>query len=138
MQINTIFINKIQVKEIEDCITLNTPYETCGILTGIKNKENLFIKEIFFMENMEKSSIKFRMDEDRLLEIYSTAESKNQSVIGILHSHPSEALPSKTDLKYMEINPIPWIIKSTTTNELRCFIYNDTQKYKEINIKIMG
>jgi hypothetical protein len=30
----------------------------------------------------------------------------------------------------MEINPVPWIIKSTITDEMRCFIFDDVLKGK--------
>ena len=34
-------------------------------------------------------------------------------VIGIFHSHPnSDAFPSKTDKKFMQSNPVVWIIYS--------------------------
>ena len=30
----------------------------------------------------------------------------------------------------MEINPVPWIMKSTITDEMRCFIFIDVLKGK--------
>lgn len=135
--IHSIIFKKKQIKEIEDNILLNKPYETCAILSGIKKDSELIVIKMQFMENKDKSEIKFRIDEDRLFKIYTNTESEKLSVIGIFHSHPSPPVPSKTDMKYMEINPIPWIIKSTTTNDIRCFIYREYEKYQEISIKIM-
>jgi hypothetical protein len=30
----------------------------------------------------------------------------------------------------MEVNPIPWLIKSTITEEMRCFIFSDSSRGK--------
>ncbi|MDQ2686199.1 MAG: Mov34/MPN/PAD-1 family protein, partial [Thermoproteota archaeon] len=79
-----------------------------------------------------------------LLEIYKIAEKKGLSVIGVFHSHPSDPIPSETDKVYMQINPVPWIIRSTTTNEMRCFVFGERKKdntndpIEEIRIQIKG
>ena len=70
------------------------------------------------------------MDENELLKIYKYADLLNTSVVGIFHSHPSRPFPSETDKTFMEINPIPWLIKSTITDEIRCFIFSDSSKGK--------
>jgi proteasome lid subunit RPN8/RPN11 len=47
-------------------------------------------------------------------------------------------MPSKTDIKYMELNPVPWIINSTITDETRCYIYDENEGVKEIELRVMG
>jgi len=82
------------------------------------------------VSNKYSSEVSFAMDENELLKIYKYAELSNTSVIGIFHSHPSKPFPSETDKTFMEINPIPWIIKSIITDEMKCFIFIDALKGK--------
>jgi proteasome lid subunit RPN8/RPN11 len=69
--------------------------------------------------------VNFTISPDELILAYSTAEKKGLDVSGIFHSHPSSvAYPSNTDKKYMETNPVPWIIFSNLNNDFRAYIYN--------------
>lgn len=119
----------------------NNPLETCAILLGNRIENKFVVEEIIPVENTESSTIRFNIQEEKLLEIYAYSERTNRAVIGIFHSHPSEAYPSKTDIQFMEINPVPWIIKSTITNQKRCFTLNEStnsnkSKVVEIGISI--
>src|SRR5688572_23813698 len=110
-----------QLLTLDQTTTMSNPQESCALLLG-KKKENVYeIEEVIPMSNRDLSEIRFAMDEDELLKIYKYAELSNTSVVGIFHSHPSKPFPSETDKTFMEINPIPWIIKSTITDEIRCF-----------------
>ena len=55
-------------------------------------------------------------------------------VTRIFHSHPAPAKPSTIDIKYMKINPIPWLILSTTNNELIVFLYDNIIRQLELVI----
>jgi [CysO sulfur-carrier protein]-S-L-cysteine hydrolase len=119
-----------QLLTLDQTTTMSNPQESCALLLG-KKKENVYeIEEVIPMSNRESSEVRFAMDEDELLKIYKYAELSNTSVVGIFHSHPSKPFPSETDKTFMEINPIPWIIKSTITDEIRCFIFSDSSKGK--------
>jgi [CysO sulfur-carrier protein]-S-L-cysteine hydrolase len=119
-----------QLLTLEQTTTMSNPQESCALLLG-KKKENVYeIEEVIPMSNRDLSEVRFAMDEDELLKIYKYAELSNTSVVGIFHSHPSKPFPSETDKTFMEINPIPWIIKSTITDEIRCFIFSDSSKGK--------
>jgi len=44
-------------------------------------------------------------------------------VIGIFHSHPeSEAYPSNTDRKFMQSNPVVWVIYSGINKNFRAYV----------------
>lgn len=119
-----------QLLTLDQTTTMSNPQESCALLLG-KKKENVYeIEEVIPMSNRDLSEVRFAMDEDQLLKIYKYAELSNTSVVGIFHSHPSKPFPSETDKTFMEINPIPWIIKSTITDEIRCFIFSDSSKGK--------
>jgi hypothetical protein len=38
----------------------------------------------------------------------------------------------------MEINPVVWVIYSTTESQLKAFVYDDEEFIKEIDIRITG
>ena len=106
------------LESLDQIASIGNPQESCALLLG-KKKENIYqIEEIIPMSNRDSSEVRFAMDENELIKIYRYAELSNTSVVGIFHSHPSKPFPSETDKTYMEINPIPWIIKSTITDEV--------------------
>lgn len=132
-------LNFTQDRLLDNLVIQNNPLETCAILIGNKIDNKFVVDEIIPVENTESSTIRFNVQEEKLLEIYAYSERINRAVIGIFHSHPSEAYPSITDIQFMEINPVPWIIKSTITNQKRCFTLNEftsSNKSKVVEIGI--
>ena len=105
------------------------PNESCAILFG---KENT-VSDMFLTENIEESPVNFTISNEQLIEGYKMAEEKSLEVVGIFHSHPnSEAFPSNTDRKFMETNPVVWIIYSGVNKDFRAFALE--QEIKEIEI----
>ena len=81
------------------------------------------VLELFLTENIEKSSVKFTISNDQLLQGYQKAAEKQMEVIGVFHSHPeSEAYPSNTDKKFMDINSMAWVIYSGVSREFRAYL----------------
>ena len=95
------------------------PNEACAILFGKDNQ----VLDIFLTENIEKSPLNFTISNKQLIEGYNIAEQKKMEVIGIFHSHPnSDAFPSNTDKKFMQSNPVVWIIYSGINKNFRAFV----------------
>ena len=95
------------------------PNESCAILFGKDNQ----VLDIFLTENIEDSPVNFTISNEQLIEAYKIAEDKKIEVIGIFHSHPnSEAFPSNTDKKFMQSNPVVWIIYSGINKNFKAFI----------------
>jgi len=110
-------------KNLELHANEQNPYEACAILLGNKDEKIWEATEIFLTENIEKSEINFTVSNEQLLEGYKMAEEKGLDVVGIFHSHPkSLPSPSNTDVKFMKGNPIPWIIYSGLTKEMKAYI----------------
>jgi [CysO sulfur-carrier protein]-S-L-cysteine hydrolase len=130
-------IDKKHMMLLNNLSQKNKPLESCAILIGKRKNNQFIITKVIPMKNDEKSNIMFTINEEKLFAVYKKAESMNLSMVGIYHTHPSKPFPSKTDIKYMEINPVPWIINSTITDETKCFIYYDYNGVKEIELKIM-
>ncbi len=134
LELFKIMISREKMLFLENYSRQNKSQESCAILLG-KRKENQFIVlETILMENDQKSNIMFTIDEDKLFSVYKKAESMNLSVVGIYHDHPANPVPSKTDKKYMETNPVPWIINSTIKNESKCYIYYDSNGVTDVEI----
>ncbi|WP_428323834.1 Mov34/MPN/PAD-1 family protein [Nitrosopumilus sp.] len=116
---------KILTQHAED----EKPNESCAILFG---KEDT-VSEIFLTKNIEESPVNFTISNEQLIEGYKIAEEKKMDVIGIFHSHPnSEAYPSNTDKKFMQSNPVAWVIYSGVNNDFRAYLLES--KIKEIPI----
>ena len=99
------------------------PYEACAILLGNTDEETWETTKIFLTENTDKSEINFTVSNEQLLEGYHKAEENGLSVVGIFHSHPkSEPSPSNTDIKFMKGNPVPWVIYSGLTKEMKAYL----------------
>lgn len=100
------------------------PNESCALLFGKKENDEIKISEIFPAKNIEESPMNFTISNEQLIQGYKMAEEKGLEVIGIFHSHPdSEPYPSATDKKFMEINPVIWLIFSVSKNEFKAYMF---------------
>ncbi len=106
------------------------PNESCAILFG----KDSIVSDVFLTRNIEESPVNFTISNEQLIEGYKIAEEKKVDVIGIFHSHPnSEAFPSNTDKKFMQSNPVPWVIYSGATKDFRAYILES--EIKEIQVE---
>lgn len=118
-----LFLTKDQKQILIDISEKEKPNESCAILFGKGKGHESTVVELFLTENMEKSPVNFTISNDQLLEAYRKADEKNLEVVGIFHSHPSsEAFPSITDKKFMQSNPVVWIIYSGLNKNFKGFV----------------
>ncbi len=98
------------------------PNESCALLFGKTENDQLVVKDLFLTENTEKSPVNFTISNEQLIQGYQEAEEKKLEVIGIFHSHPnSDPYPSNTDKKFMKINPVVWVIFSCLSKNFQAF-----------------
>lgn len=98
------------------------PNESCALLFGKTENDQLVVKDLFLTENTEKSPVNFTISNEQLIQGYQEAEEKKLEVIGIFHSHPnSEPYPSNTDKKFMKINPVVWVIFSCLSKNFQAY-----------------
>jgi [CysO sulfur-carrier protein]-S-L-cysteine hydrolase len=119
-----------QIEELVSIAKDVLPDESCALLLG----ENNAVVEILPMRNVDESPVTFSIESTELVDAYNLAESKGLQVIAIFHSHPAQPSPSSTDIKFMEINPVVWLIYSTTEWQLKAYVYDEY--VKEVTIKI--
>ena len=99
------------------------PSESCAMLLGTKVDDIWNVKEIFLTQNIDNSQTNFTISPEELLNGYQLAEKMNLELVGVFHSHPnSDAIPSSTDKKFMQNNPVPWIIFSGVNNNLKAYL----------------
>ena len=99
------------------------PNESCAMLLGEKIDDTWYVKEVFLTENIDKSQTNFTISPEELLKGYKLAEKMHLELVGVFHSHPnSDTTPSDTDKKFMQNNPVPWIIFSGLTNDLTAYL----------------
>jgi proteasome lid subunit RPN8/RPN11 len=109
------------------------PNESCAILVGKTTGKDIHIINSIPMRNFDSSNVTFSMDPQQLIDIYQKVEKQDMHVVGIFHSHPAEPTPSSIDKKFMEINPVVWIIYSTITHKSRAYIFEE--KIKEVQMQ---
>ncbi|NWJ77164.1 M67 family metallopeptidase [Marine Group I thaumarchaeote] len=111
------------------------PSESCAMLLGKKVGDNWNVKEVFLTQNIDNSQTNFTISPEELLKGYQLAEKMQLELVGVFHSHPnSDAIPSSTDKKFMQNNPVPWIIFSGVNNNLKAYLLDSN--IIEIPIKI--
>lgn len=95
------------------------PDESCAILIGRGER----VARVFLTDNADASPSSFSVPEQQLIDAYAAAGREGADVVGIFHSHPdSEAYPSGKDERFMEANPVAWVIYSGASGDLRAYV----------------
>jgi proteasome lid subunit RPN8/RPN11 len=126
--LQSIFLSGDKLGSLISLANNSLPLESCALLLGQtkgENCEETVVRDLIRVNNNDSSPVSFSMKPDDLIKAYELAESRNMEVVGIFHSHPAEPFPSPTDKRFMKINPVVWLIYSTTTNESRAFTFDD-------------
>ncbi len=123
IRLQKFILTNLQKQILLDHAEKEKPNESCAILFGNQVDEKLKLEKIFLTKNEENSPINFTISADQRLEADKIEKESNLKMIGIFHSHPnSNAYPSITDKKFMDLNPVVWIIFSGVSNEFKAFI----------------
>lgn len=96
------------------------PLEACGIVGGRGGRPVTF----YPARNAERSPVRYTVDPEDQLRIFTTMEERGEELWGIFHSHPhSAAYPSPTDVRYAYYPEAYYLIASLATDPpvLRAF-----------------
>ncbi|HZB65057.1 MAG TPA: M67 family metallopeptidase [Nitrososphaeraceae archaeon] len=137
MHIESISIHHSHLHALEKLAVNTLPNESCAILLGKRSNIKPIVQYILPMNNSSHSSIHFNIDPDDLYHAYDKARLMNLDIIAIFHSHPSPPIPSAMDKIFMLINPVIWIIYSTSSHTFKAFISNNDDQIQEINILLI-
>jgi [CysO sulfur-carrier protein]-S-L-cysteine hydrolase len=111
---NTLF-NKI----INHC-TSALPYEACGLVSG----KNGIAETIWEMKNHSRSTTSFSMDKEEIRAVFELIDGRNEALLGIYHSHPTDwAYPSPDDIAFNHYPDTGYLIVSfsSSTPVVKCF-----------------
>ncbi len=118
-----IILTKLQKQILSDHADNEKPNESCAILFGTEEKEKLKVEEIFLTKNTDQSPVNFTISAEQRLEADKIERESQLKIIGIFHSHPdSTAYPSNTDKKFMDLNPVVWIIFSGISKDFKAYV----------------
>ena len=124
-------------KTLADHAGSKMPNESCAILFGSTGGGRTAVSDVFLTENVDESPRSFAVPSGELIRAYGVAEEKKTCVVGIFHSHPdSEAYPSGTDMEFMRINPVVWVIYSGVDGGFRAFVLDGG--VREIQVEWTG
>lgn len=110
-----------QVKILEAVARNTHPFEGCALLLGYVKNGMVEVTDILPVENTVKSKVTFQIDPETLLKTYQKADREEKELVAVFHSHPAPPQPSPLDTQYMQVNPVVWLILSTTTNNLQAY-----------------
>jgi [CysO sulfur-carrier protein]-S-L-cysteine hydrolase len=137
INMESISIHHSDLHTLEQLAVNTLPNESCAILLGKRSNTKPIVQYILPMNNSSHSSIEFTIDADDLYNAYDKARLMNLDIIAIFHSHPSPPIPSARDRIFMLINPVIWIIYSTSLHTFKAFISNNDDQIQEINILLI-
>jgi proteasome lid subunit RPN8/RPN11 len=133
--IRKIVLTMQQLKDLVSLAKDSLPNESCALLLGNNIIEDeTYVLCLIPVKNSDASVVSFSIDPQELFDAYQRAQNLSLEIVGIFHSHPSQPLPSSTDKRFMEINPVVWLIYSTLTNESKAYIFEEKIKKVEIHI----
>lgn len=93
-----IYIDKLEYERIVEQAKNEFPHECCGYLSGSISGEDIFIKKIYPLTNIDKSSEYFSMDPKEQFNALRFIRNAGLKIIGNYHSHPySPSRPSEED-----------------------------------------
>jgi proteasome lid subunit RPN8/RPN11 len=110
------------------------PLESCALLLGKEKYPADIVHDVVLLRNNDQSRNSFSIDPSDLFSAYQLASRLGLGIVGIFHSHPSLPQPSQKDKKFMELNPIVWLIYSTLNHEYSAFLYRGVIVQVQINL----
>lgn len=118
----------------------NLPSESAALLFGTITNNIVKVKRAELVENDSKNKLtSFSINPEVEYQLLIEAEELGETLVGIYHSHPAPAEPSKTDLRNMQLNPVIWLISSKLTGEWISKAYVlDGPTVSEVLIKYVG
>lgn len=95
-----IIFTKEDYKRIVDYCMQCLPYEACGLLGGIKEGADIYIKKVYMLSNADKREDHFTMEPSEQFAAVKDMRANGLELVGNYHSHPTApARPSQEDIR---------------------------------------
>lgn len=135
IRLQKIILTENQKEILSNHAEQENPNESCAILFGKEIQKSIKVEKIFLTKNIEQSPVNFTISAEQRLEADKIERDSKLKIIGIFHSHPNtEAYPSDTDKKFMDLNPGVWVIFSGVSKNFRAYVLES--EIKEIPIEL--
>jgi proteasome lid subunit RPN8/RPN11 len=130
-----IILTELQKQILSNHADKERPNESCAILFGTEKDGKSKVEKVFLTKNIDQSPVNFTISAEQRLEADKMEKELQLKIIGIFHSHPdSKAYPSQTDKKFMDLNPVVWVIFSGLLKDFKAYILES--EISEIPIEI--
>lgn len=108
-----IYITKDDYNLILSHAKNNLPEEACGLLGGVIDGEDKYVKKVYLLENTDHSNEHFTMSPQAQLQSIKDMRQNGYVLLGNWHSHPeSPSRPSEEDKRLAMDTKIRYLILS--------------------------
>ena len=94
-----------------------------ALLFGKFEGRRAVVTSVKMLKYSERSSSHFLTSPFFLSKSLLEADEIGLELVGIFHSHPAPPRPSVLDLKFMELNPVVWVIADSTKMEVKAYFW---------------
>ncbi len=137
-----IYITKDDYNLILSHAKNNLPEEACGLLGGVIDGEDKYVKKVYLLENTDHSNEHFTMSPQAQLQSIKDMRQNGYGLLGNWHSHPeSPSRPSEEDKRLAMDTKIRYLILSLMDNDkpvLNAFIIDKDKNISKEEINVLS
>ena len=126
-----LYLKKSDYTTILEHCTAGLPNESCGLLAGTREDEEITVTKVYLLTNVDASREHFSMDPKEQLKAIKDARANGYKIIGNFHSHPeSPSRPSEEDKRLAFDPAIEYLSFHLWRKEIRCRKHLESTKKK--------
>ena len=137
-----IYITKDDYNLILSHAKNNLPEEACGLLGGVIDGEDKYVKKVYLLENTDHSNEHFTMSPQAQLQSIKDMRQNGYVLLGNWHSHPeSPSRPSEEDKRLAMDTKIRYLILSLMDRDnlvLNAFIIDRDKNVSKEEINVLS
>ncbi len=137
-----IYITKDDYNLILSHAENNLPEEACGLLGGVIDGDDKYVKKVYLLENTDHSNEHFTMSPQAQLQSIKDMRQNGYVLLGNWHSHPkSPSRPSEEDKRLALDTKIRYLILSLMDNDnpvLNAFIIDKDKNVSKEEINVLS
>lgn len=137
-----IYITKDDYNLILSHAENNLPEEACGLLGGVVDGDDKYVKKVYLLENTDHSNEHFTMSPQAQFQSIKDMRQNGYVLLGNWHSHPeSPSRPSEEDKRLAMDTKIRYLILSLMDNDnpvLNAFIIDKDKNVSKEEINVLS
>lgn len=119
---------------LNHCISM-LPNEACGLIAGIINGNDRFIKKVYLLANVDSSPSHFSLNPKEQITAAKDMRENGYELLGNFHSHPeTAAYPSNEDIRLANDYNVSYLIMSLSNINkpvLKAFLIDENKNVTE-------